>query len=96
MVFHLGTLIGLQNVFKDKGMESEAFAEFLDILNLMNTDDIDPCDGGCVFECETFLYRTNLSLVEIHLIVVDDCDLYLFCLFFADVDERAGREPCLF
>ena len=78
MVFHLGTLIGVQDVFQDKGMESEAVSEFLNIFNLMNTDNIDPCYRRTIFKGKTFLYSIELPLIKILFVVIDDRYLYFF------------------
>ena len=99
MVFvflQLRSLGGVDDVFEDERMQAEVLADFLNDVEMVNTVNIDPRDGGFVTARKGFFDGFGLALFDLAFGIVDDADLDGSRPFAADVHERARSKPRAF
>ena len=75
IVLHFGPLIRIENVFEDQRVQSVTLPEPFNRLDIIDAIDIDPGDGGLIFEDETLLNGFNFLLLDMGLIIIKDGNL---------------------
>ena len=95
-IFHFWTLLSVDDIFKNKGMQVKIFPDFFNTLNIMDTVDVYPGNRWFFFKRKTFLNFFNLFFLEFGFIIIDKLDLHLFSFSLPSKDESTWRKPHFF